>query len=367
MRKPASPPLRPRWDDDPDGLPRRVTSPDGTPLVRRAGDADGDRLWLRLPDHREIALRLDAAEHPVLGRCDAITSADGETLALGRAVDWRRPTEVPALDRPGALPPGAGTALLDFLAWQALRAGTGPLRYHGPYPSLALWQSLQASFRVHEPLAQAQARFLADAEARALAGTIAPIDVAFHPAPHTWHWPHARICVQHRVGIERVYLDGHPFDPDPTALRRLRREGDDVIACVVVGDTTVAELLRLHATTGQPRLDPAPLPPGPAALVGTALPPAVVEVLGEVVLAQAPRLLQPALRHVLASARIEWGDPGLALVRWRGNALQLHAGLLPALPTEPTALLGVLVHAVQAPLRRAAASRLAAAWSSVAG
>ena len=344
------------WQADPDGLPRRVVSADGTPLVRRDSSGPDERLWLRLPDHREIALRLDAADHPVLGRCDVVLGPDGERLAHASAVDWRRPTRIPALDRPGALPPGAGTALLDLLAWQALRAGMGALRYHGPYPSLALWRSLAASFRVDEPLAAAQARFLADAPARALAGTTTPIDVAFHPAPHTWHWPAPRICVQHRAGIERVYLDGHAFDPDRAALRRLRAEGDDVVACVAVGSTVWAELLRL-GPHGELRRGPVPLPPAPPELLRTLLPPAVVEVLGEVVTAQAPEPLQPALRQVLASAQIGWGDPGLELVRWREGTLELHAGLVTALPTDPTEL----VQAVEGPLRRAAVARLAAA------
>lgn len=361
MRPEALGPARLRWDDD-GGLPRRVTAADGTVLVRR-DDGEPARLWLRLPDHREIALALAAADHPVLGRCDLVLDAAGRILAHATTTDWRAPARIPALDRPGALPPGAGTAILNLLAWQAVRAGSGPLRYHGPYPTDALWHSLAASFRVHEPLAAARARFSADAEARALAGRFGEIDVDFHPAPHAWAFPRPRVCVQHRDGIERAWIDGHPFDRDPTALRRLRADGDEIVVCVAIGDETWAELLRLRPD-GEPLGELAPLPPGPPGLAGTLLPPPVAQVLGQIVIAEAPRALAPALRSVLAQARIGWGDPGLALVGWQGDVLELHAGLVTVLPTEPAALLGVLVRALAPALRRAAAARLDAAWSA---
>jgi hypothetical protein len=350
-----------QWEDE-GGLPRQVTSADGTVWVCR-DDGDPSRLWLRLPDHRRLALWPDAAEHPLLGRCDLVCDPTGAVLAHATASDWRRPTRIPALDRPGALPPGAGTAILNLLAWQAARAGCGPLRYHGPYPTSALWHALRASFRVDEPAADAEVRFTADAEARALAGTFGEIDVAFHPAPHTWVWPQPRVCVQHRAGIERVWLDGRAFDRDPTSLRQLRCDRDATVVCLAVGDVVWAELLRL-GPDGEPLGAPTPLPPAPPQLVGTPLPPAVVEVLGEVVVAEAPRALQPALRHVLEHARLAWGDPGLDLVGWQGGTLELHAGLVAALPSDPAALLHVLVRAVEPALRRAATARLAAAWSA---
>jgi hypothetical protein len=354
-----------RWEVGDDGLPLRVTSVDGTTLVDR--DArDPARLRLRLPDRRRVTLCLDAAEHPVLGRCDLVLGPAGEPLAHASAVDWRRPDRIPALDRPGALPPGAGTAILDLLAWQAHRAGTGPLRYHGPYPTAALWSALLASFRVDEPLAAAQARFTAQAQARALAGAHGEIDVGFHPAPHAWAWPQPQVCVQHRAGIERVWIEGHPYDHDRAALRQLRRDGDELVACVAVGDEPWAERVRL-GPRGELRSTLAPLPPAPSDLCGTPLPPPVIAVLGEVIVAEAPAALASPLRELVARVPIGWGDPGPALVGWRDGTLELHAGLVAVLPTEPAPLLGVLVRALAPPLRRAAAERLQAAWSAATG
>jgi hypothetical protein len=51
-------------------------------------------------------------------------------------------------------------------------------------------------------------------------------------------------------------------------------------------------------------------------------------------------------------------------VGWREGTLELHAGLVTVLPTEPAALLGVLVRVLAPALRRMAADRLAAAWAA---
>jgi len=351
------------WETD-DGLPTRVTSSDGTAWITARATSTGTRLHLRRPDHGEIVLALDAADHPVLGRCDAIEHPDGTVLALGSRVDWRQPTSIPALDRPGALPRGAGTAILNLLAWQAQRAGTGPLRYGGPYPSPALFHSLRASFALDEDPDLALTRFVADDEARALNGTRGEIAVDFRPAPHTWTWPSPRVCVQHRAGrVERVYVDGRAFDRSRAAPRRLVVYEDSLAAIIALGEQPWCERLRL-SPEGIPLGEPRPLPVGPASLVGTPLPDAVASVLGDVVLARAPRLLQPGMRAVLSATPLRWGDTGDELAAWRDEGLELHAGLVPSLPTDSTTLLGVLLALIEPPLRRAAARTLDAAWSA---
>ncbi len=351
------------WETDA-GLPTRVTAADGTVWITAQATSSGTRLHLRRPDGGEIVLALDAAEHPVLGPCDAIERPDGTVLALGSRVDWRRPTSIPALDRPGALPGGAGTAILNLLAWQAQHSGTGPLRYAGPYPSPALFHSLLASFELDEDPELALSRFVADAETRALNGTRGEIAVDFRPAPHTWAWPSPRVCVQHRAErVERVYVDGRAFDRSRAALRRLVPREDSLVALIALGEQAWCERLRL-SPEGVPLGEPRSPPAGPESLVGSPLPDAVSNVLGEVVLARAPRLLHPGMRVVLDATTLRWGDTGDELVAWNDDGLELHAGMVPSLPTDSTTLLGVLLALVEPPLRRAAARALDAAWSA---
>ncbi len=346
-----------------DGLPSRVTTADGTALLLTEPHPSRPRWRLRLPDHRTVLVERDAADHPVLGRCDRFLSEDGDELALASATDWRAPTRIPAVDRPSALPRGAGTAIVNLLASQALRNGGRPLRYHGPYPSPALWSTLMASFEVREDSAQARSTFIAQAPQRALHGIHGEIPIDFHPTPHTWHWPRPRVCVQRRDTIERVYVDGRAFDHQGRGLWRLDEDRSMLVARVVLGTEAWAEVLRLDSD-GTPQSEPSPLPPAPADLTGIALPSEVVAVLGDVLVGQAPHLLQEPLRQLLSATTLQWDDTCEELTRHRGDVLELHAGLVAALPTEPTALLGVLVQLVEGPLRRAAAASLAAAWAS---
>lgn len=352
-----------RWTEH-DGLPETITTADGTRWVSR--DPDGGGLWLRIPSGDTIGLRFDVSDHPVLGRCDAVVDAGGAVLAHGSAIDWRNPTKIPALDRPGALPRGAGTAVLNLLAHLAQRAHDQPLRYHGPYPSDALWQSLTASFVVDEPHAQAHARFVADAPARALRGADDPIPVDFRPAPHTWRWSAPTVCTQHRDGLERLYVDGHAYAVGRAQTRRLDHDDERWVARVCVGGQPWHDVCVLDS-----QLDvltpPLPLPPPPADLIDQALPPPVVEVLAAVLVQQAPPGLSESVQTLVRSAPMKWGDPGNALVTASTNEIVLHAGLVAQLPTDPTALLGTLVHLLQPPLTRAAARHLAARWNHASG
>ena len=90
------------------------------------------------------------------------------------------------------------------------------LRYRGPYPTAALFDSLLCSFVVQGDVQAALVRFTTDVERTAVLGQMHESDVEFEPAPFEWSWPHARVCVQRRDGVERIFIDGHAFD----ALRR---------------------------------------------------------------------------------------------------------------------------------------------------
>ena len=62
------------------------------------------------------------------------------------AVDWAVPRTIPPILAPSVLRAGAGTMILNVLATRARDAGVHRLRYAGPYPTAALWRSLQRSF-----------------------------------------------------------------------------------------------------------------------------------------------------------------------------------------------------------------------------
>src|SRR5678815_74463 len=83
-------------------------------------------------------------DDPLLGRAHAI-SRDGVGLTTMSALDWARPTEIPTVAAPGALPPGVGGAILNVIAELARQAGITELRYGGPYPTPALWPRSNAT------------------------------------------------------------------------------------------------------------------------------------------------------------------------------------------------------------------------------
>lgn len=353
-----------------DGRVTRATSPDGNLLY--AAEWSGDallRMELALPLGGRIELVTGRGEHPVIGPCDALRRVgESEPLAFCGRVDWAAPLSIPALDRPAALPPGGGTALLNALAWQAARADIPWLRYRGPYPTAALFQSLQSSFRVDgDPEAMLE-EFTRDVEAAAIAGRMVDPPVEFVPAPHVWTWPAPRVCVQHRAQIDRVYVDGHPFDRPldraSSGSRRLVPDGEDLVACVTLGGRRVAEILRL-SPGGEPRGEPGALEDAPGDLCGEPLPEPVVAVLAEAIAADAPRLLRPAVADVLRPGSVRWGDPGLSLVRAEADGVVVHASLVAHLPEEPRALLAVLVDLLGWPVRRLAQRRLSEAAEAI--
>ena len=104
---------------------------------------DGDTLErLAVPGATVIGERV---HDDLLGDAHAIVG-DRELTRIS-AIDWARPTEIPAIAAPGRLPPGAGGAIMNVLAILAERAGVPSLRYAGPYPTSALWRTLTRSFR----------------------------------------------------------------------------------------------------------------------------------------------------------------------------------------------------------------------------
>ncbi len=345
----------------------RATNPDGVVLYEADWEAHKlRRLTAKLPDHRTIQIGIGRGVHPVIGACDEVR-VDGESQprAFCGHIDWNRPEHIPPLDRPGALPPGGGAALLNLLAGQAQRAGADALRYRGPYPTTMLFDSLLVSFEVRGEVDAARARFVEGAEEAAVTGRVVTPDVAFVPAPHTWHWPDPRVCVQQRDAIDRVWVDGCAFLRDLPVGRSLRAHADGTLRAVVaVGHEVVAEIVVLDAD-GRVRGQIGTLPPAPADLEAVSLPDEVVPVLAEALAAEGSPLLAAAVHAVVAPGRVRWGETGMRLVVADATGVTMHAGLVAHLPTDPVQLLGTLVSLLGWPVRQLAQRHLSDAAEAI--
>lgn len=341
------------------GRPVRAHDPAG--LLAWHLQWNGDALvhaWLRLPD-RDDAIEIEplAGDDLLLGRCDRLLHR-GSAIASMSAVAWAVPTRIPAVDRPGALPPGAGTCVLDLVATLARHAGVPGLRYRGPYPTPALFDALRHSFAIDGDAELARRRFDDALEHAAWRGRIVEPDVAFVPAPHRRSWPAPAICVQLRDRIERAWIDGRPYDADgPT--HALVPDDDGVIACVRVGGETLGEVARLDRD-GVPRGPIARALPCPSQLVGLELPHALVEVLAQVLAAAAPGPVREAVRTFVDGSTLRFDDLGLALASAEPGELRVHASLAEPVSTAGgSRSLAMLAAVLQTPVLRGVQRQLA--------
>jgi hypothetical protein len=289
---------------------------------------------LRLPDGRWLTLEAGAGQHPMFGRCDTVTLGEGQPLARFQAVDWTNPAHIPPLDWPGALPSGAGTAILNLLAQQAQRRGRAALRYRGPYPTGALFDALADCFRPQGDVSTAFHRFTEQVELAAATGEMVEPPVDFEPAPFERVWFEAGVCVQLRSGVEKVYIDGRAYARATVGARRLKQTESGTTALVEIGGEPWAEVLRLDER-GDLIEGPTPLPPVDSPALGRPLADSVRAALVDALPPRAPALMQPALRQVLTATPIAWGDPGDDVAAIRGDTIVLHAVLLERLARRP--------------------------------
>ena len=335
---------------------------DGAREVRRGpgGDVDAELIWdggrlaaARVAGHGDAGLDVDGAvvAHPVLGPSHPLR-VDGAAVAVMSAVDWARPTRIPAIDRPGALPPGTGTMLLDVLARLAARAGVTALRYAGPYPTAALWDALGASFRTAGTLAA----FTADAAARWGGGALPEVPIDFAPAPHHRVRAAADVIAVVRDGVERAVIAGAGFARDG-GVRRLVDDGEVVAAELWFGDRRWARVATLDgagALRDRPARPPADGPPAgqviPAELIA-----ALVELIDEL-------LPAPLTADALRAVPVVWGDAGLAAAADRGDRVVVHVGLWQHLAPHGLARVAAALAEALAPIaqRRAVAALTAA-------
>lgn len=340
--------------------------------LRKAVDRHGNEVWsarwngdalhaiaLQRPDRTQVVLEAQTKPHPLFHRAHDVRVGDAVVAHCGQT-QWDTPQFIPPVDVPGAMPPGAGSALLNWLAQSCVHASTGPLRYRGPYPTAALFDSLSHSFHVEDP-PSALERFTQNVESRAIRGSMVEVDVPFSPAPFEWHWPREGLCIQLRDGLERVYIDGRSYARHQLGSRRLLATDAGWTAAIEFGGVVWHEVLAFEPD-GTPIGDARPVPPAPERLIGDALPEEIVNLLGVMLQQRAPRILAPTVAHVLSGHILRWGDTGDELARPVAGAIELHAAFGERLPEmDPQAMLATFVLALEPVVTRIAQRQLAEA------
>ncbi|MBL9016343.1 MAG: hypothetical protein JNL83_19295 [Myxococcales bacterium] len=268
-----------------------------------------------------------AGDHPVLGPVDGLY-VEGTLVTVMTRIDWQRPTRIPAIERPGAIPGGLGTVILNDLATRARAAGIPALRYAGPYPTAALYQSLLRSFRT----TCTEDEFTRDVLDRALRGATDELPFDFVPAPHT-RISHERGHVELRDGLERAVIDGVPYTRE--GMARLVVGGDDahirgvddgVHAEVWIADRPYARVATF-ARDGALRQGPREVPACPSDVVGKEFPYALRAAIGELVVESVAPPLATRAREVLATATVTWADLGARAARRVDGGFEVHAAL----------------------------------------
>jgi hypothetical protein len=305
-----------------------------------------------------LAISRAVVPHALLGEAHAI-SRDGRVLTHMTPLDWDRPTEIPAIAAPGALPAGTGGAIMNAIAERAVAACVPSLRYAGPYPTPALYRSLLRSFRASHD----EATFTRDLLARIASLARTEIAVDFTPAPHR-RIPHAHGVSEVRDGLERTSIDGvtyeRPVQRDDrcahvgtahsddrhahvgtahsddrradvvsrgdVGVARLVGEGDRWAAEVWFGDRPYARVASL-SVDGALVDGPHAIPPITSSVLGQTFPPALCAVLGELIAELVPAPLAGAAEQVLSTSTIRWADLGARVARATDDGFEVHAAL----------------------------------------
>ena len=284
--------------------------------------ADGSLAWAKcLTAHGDwIGIEPAADEHPAWGRSDRLCLLDPaaawaprEALTVFQAVDYAQPDVIPALLEPARLPMGAGTAVLNLLAGLMKDRGVAHVRYRGPYPTEQLFTALLECFRLDPGPPDPLGRFMDGG------------DVDWMPAPHERHLTAPGVSVQLRHHIEKVVVDGAPFYRRDwqgvirNEPRVVREEGSRVICSLwALGHALEDRLVldRSGEVLERPAAARDPLPPAP-------LPPVWAPALAELIARESAPALAGALRDVLRSLALEWGEVSGDLLAVDGMRVRL--------------------------------------------
>ena len=336
-----------------DGRLARITDRTGAHHAELTWSAGTDRLVRLVVDGATV----DGAilHHPLLGDAHRV----GDTAMT--ALDWARPSEIPAIAAPASLPLGAGAAILNAVALLARAAGVAALRYAGPYPTTALWRSLARSFRCSGD----EAAFTAGALDRAVRVARDPIAIDFAPAPHE------RIAipggfVELRDGVERAVIAGVGYEPGGSPARLGPGGPDPGQHCEVwFGDACYARVATL-AADGSVTAGPHPIPQCTSPVLGRAFPAALQGALAELVGEAVPAPLAADARAVLAAGALGWADLGARAARELPDGFAVHAALWDRIAPLGLGRVALALAEALAPVVAAAVVRRAAAAADAA-
>lgn len=287
--------------------------------------------------------------HPLLGAAHRV----GDTAMT--ALDWLRPTEIPAIAEPARLASGAGGAILNTISLLAQRAGVAGLRYAGPYPTPALWRSLTRSFRTTAN----EAAFTRDGLARALRVARDPIAIEFAPAPHE-RLAIAGGFVELRAAIERAVIDGIAYEPEGSPARLV-----DGARCEIwLGDAPYARVATL-APDGALLDGPHPVPRCDSPVIGREFPVALRAAIAELVAEAVAAPLAADARALIAGRPLRWADLGARVAREAGDGLAVHAALWDRIAPLGLGRLALALAEALAPIAAAAIVRRAAELAPV--
>jgi hypothetical protein len=319
------------------------------------------RAEVRIPDDSWLTIEPAAVTDAPWGPSDRLWHHD-TPLTVFAALDYARIGFIPPLAAPAALPPGAGTAVLNLLAGLAADQQSGPLAYQGPYPSEELFLALLESFHYcgdgGDPLQAFREGKL-----------------AWTPAPHERVRTREGVWVHLREGVEKVTWAGRRYyRPSWQGVarrteRRVRDAEGAVICSLWAFDEPLEDHLRLD-TEGENVHVLAAEPPPPWQATG---PPALLEGLAAVVAARTAPALGPFIAQGAAELTLVWAPLAGDLVTLRDGELCLSNRLPPLLDARrraagtgearmgvALAFLAELAHLAGDLLRRRAQASLAA-------
>lgn len=294
-----------------------------------------------MPGRIEVAgltIECDPVPHPLLGEALPIRRGD-QLLTHMSVIDWDKPTRIPVVVAPGALPPGTGSQVINLIAERAQAAGVTALRYAGPYPTSAIFRSLLWSFRTTAD----EAAFTADAMERAVRVASEEIPIDFVPAPHR-RVEHAHGVSFVRDGVERTTIDGVAFERGGSPARLV-----GLAAEVWFGDAVYARVATLDDSGGI--VDgPHAIPALTSSVIGSAFPVPLAAALGELMADLVPAPFTTLAQSLLAKTPIVWADLGARSARHAAGRFEVHAAIWERLSPQGLAQVALALAEALAPV-----------------